>query len=137
MSECQRNPCVCEIVGRTTCIHEPAPEMVDAALNAWFASPPSETDQGLERSMRAALVAALMHLPDLPQTPFSLADIDQVLIAYGVATTETNVDRDRRWDAIKFVSEFLGRLRLSLSRPERGITPSVPGASARAQRPRE
>lgn len=34
-------------------------EMVDAALNAWFASPPSETDQGLERSMRAALEAAL------------------------------------------------------------------------------
>ena len=33
-------------------------EMVDAALNAWFASPPSETDQGLERSMRAALEAA-------------------------------------------------------------------------------
>ena len=34
-------------------------EMIDAALNAWFASPPSETDQGLERSMRAALEAAL------------------------------------------------------------------------------
>lgn len=34
-------------------------EMVDRALNAWFASPPSETDQGLERSMRAALEAAL------------------------------------------------------------------------------
>lgn len=33
--------------------------MVDMALSAWFASPPSETDQGLERSMRAALVAAL------------------------------------------------------------------------------
>jgi hypothetical protein len=32
---------------------------VDAALKAWFASPPSETDQGLERSMRAALEAAL------------------------------------------------------------------------------
>ena len=34
-------------------------EMINAALNAWFASPPSETDQGLERSMRAALEAAL------------------------------------------------------------------------------
>ena len=34
-------------------------KMVDAALTAWFASPPSETDQGLERSMRAALEAAL------------------------------------------------------------------------------
>jgi hypothetical protein len=33
--------------------------MVDRALNAWFASPPSETDQGLARSMRAALEAAL------------------------------------------------------------------------------
>ncbi len=32
--------------------------MIDKALNAWFASPPSETDQGLERSMRAALQAA-------------------------------------------------------------------------------
>lgn len=31
---------------------------VDRALKAWFASPPSETDQGLERSMRAALEAA-------------------------------------------------------------------------------
>lgn len=34
-------------------------EMVDKALDAWFASPPSETDQGLARSMRAALEAAL------------------------------------------------------------------------------
>lgn len=34
-------------------------EMVNAALDAWFASPPSETDQGLERSMRAALEAAI------------------------------------------------------------------------------
>jgi hypothetical protein len=34
-------------------------DVVDAALNAWFASPPSETDQGLERSMRAAIGAAL------------------------------------------------------------------------------
>lgn len=34
-------------------------QMVDRALNAWFASPPSETDQGLERSMYAALEAAL------------------------------------------------------------------------------
>lgn len=34
--------------------------MIDRALNAWFASPPSETDQGLERSMRAALEAALV-----------------------------------------------------------------------------
>jgi hypothetical protein len=34
-------------------------EMVDRALSAWFASPPSETDQGLMRSMRAALEAAL------------------------------------------------------------------------------
>lgn len=34
-------------------------EMVDRAIKAWFASPPSETDQGLERSMRAALEAAL------------------------------------------------------------------------------
>lgn len=32
--------------------------MVDRALDAWFASPPSETDQGLARSMRAALEAA-------------------------------------------------------------------------------
>lgn len=32
--------------------------MIDLALKAWFASPPSETDQGLERSMRAALEAA-------------------------------------------------------------------------------
>ena len=35
------------------------PEMIDKALNAWFASPPSESDQGLARSMRAALEAAL------------------------------------------------------------------------------
>jgi hypothetical protein len=34
-------------------------KMVDLALNAWFANPPSETDQGLERSMRAALEAGL------------------------------------------------------------------------------
>lgn len=34
-------------------------EMVDAALKAWFASPPSETDVGLERSMRSAIDAAL------------------------------------------------------------------------------
>jgi hypothetical protein len=33
-------------------------DMVHRALNAWFASPPSETDQGLVRSMRAALEAA-------------------------------------------------------------------------------
>ena len=33
-------------------------EMVDRALNAWFASPPSESDRGLEYSMRAALEAA-------------------------------------------------------------------------------
>lgn len=33
--------------------------MIDRALTAWFASPPSETDQGLTRSMRAALVAAV------------------------------------------------------------------------------
>jgi hypothetical protein len=38
---------------------EPTPAMIDAALDAWFKSPPSETDQGLERSMRAALIAAL------------------------------------------------------------------------------
>jgi hypothetical protein len=38
-------------------------EMVNSALNAWFASPPSETDQGLERSMRAALTAALAEQP--------------------------------------------------------------------------
>jgi hypothetical protein len=37
---------------------EPTPAQIDAALNAWFKSPPSETDQGLERSMKAALVAA-------------------------------------------------------------------------------
>ena len=37
---------------------EPTPEQIDAALNAWFKSPPSETDQGLERSMKAALIAA-------------------------------------------------------------------------------
>ncbi len=34
------------------------PDMVDRALKAWFSSPPSETDQGLEHSMRAALEAA-------------------------------------------------------------------------------
>lgn len=34
-------------------------EMIERALAAWFASPPSETDQGLARSMRAALTAAL------------------------------------------------------------------------------
>lgn len=34
-------------------------EMIERALSAWFASPPSETDQGLARSMRAALNAAL------------------------------------------------------------------------------
>ena len=39
-------------------------EMVDAALKAWFASPPSESDMGLERSMRAALIAALAERPD-------------------------------------------------------------------------
>lgn len=41
-------------------------QMVDYALNAWFASPPSETDQGLERSMRAALEAAF-HLLSLAE----------------------------------------------------------------------
>lgn len=43
-------------------------EMVDKALNAWFASPPSETDQGLERSMRAALEAAfqIAHTENCP-----------------------------------------------------------------------
>ncbi len=40
--------------------------MVDAALTAWFASPPSETDQGLERSMRAALTAASTVTPTAP-----------------------------------------------------------------------
>lgn len=34
-------------------------DMVGRALNAWFKSPPSETDMGLERSMKAALEAAL------------------------------------------------------------------------------
>lgn len=37
---------------------DPTAEQIDAALNAWFKSPPSETDQGLERSMKAALIAA-------------------------------------------------------------------------------
>lgn len=36
----------------------PTEEQINAALNAWFKSPPSETDQGLERSMKAALIAA-------------------------------------------------------------------------------
>lgn len=60
---CPTDPCICDIVGRTECIHHKrlhiSDEMVDHALKAWFASPPSETDQGLERSMRAALKAAL------------------------------------------------------------------------------
>jgi len=42
-------------------------EMVDRALNAWFASPPSESDRGLEYSMRAALEAALIP-PEVGET---------------------------------------------------------------------
>jgi len=38
-------------------------DMVDRALKAWFASYPSESDVGLERSMRAALTAALSDRP--------------------------------------------------------------------------
>ncbi len=38
--------------------YTPTDAEVEAALEAWFASPPSETDQGLARSMRAALIAA-------------------------------------------------------------------------------
>jgi hypothetical protein len=33
-------------------------EQVDAALKAWFAGPQTETNMGLERSMRAAMTAA-------------------------------------------------------------------------------
>ena len=40
------------------------------------------------------------------------AEMDQVQIAFGVATTQTEIDSERRWQAIKLVSEFLGRLRL-------------------------
>jgi hypothetical protein len=41
------------------------------------------------------------------------AQIDEALMAFGVATTQTEVDPDRRWEAIKFVSEFLGSLRIA------------------------
>lgn len=40
-------------------------QMIEAALNAWFASPPSENDMGLARSMKAALTAALAAQQDL------------------------------------------------------------------------
>lgn len=42
----------------------------------------------------------------------ALAELRQVQIAFGLATTKTEVDPDRRWDAIKLVSEYLGKLRL-------------------------
>lgn len=50
------------------------------------------------------------------------AELDQVLIAFGVATTQTEIDPEQRWQAIKLVSEFLGRLRLAqeASRPAQG-----------------
>lgn len=41
--------------------------MVDAALTAWFASPPSETDMGLARSMRAAIKASMSLLVSRPK----------------------------------------------------------------------
>ncbi|WLA80374.1 hypothetical protein [Bradyrhizobium elkanii] len=56
----------------------PTPEMVDAALNAWFASPPSETDQGLERSMKAALVAAGIDLSASGRTTYEWRDVAEL-----------------------------------------------------------
>lgn len=44
----------------------------------------------------------------------NIEELTKVQIAFGVATTQTEVDPDRRWDAIKLVSEFLGRLRIDL-----------------------
>lgn len=44
---------------------------------------------------------------------FSIENLTKAQIAFGVATTQTEVDPDRRWEAIKIVSEFLGRLRLA------------------------
>ena len=41
------------------------------------------------------------------------SELDEVQIAFGVATTQTEIDPERRWQAIKLVSEFLGRLRIA------------------------
>lgn len=58
-------------------IIEPTPAMVDAALDAWFKSPPSETDQGLERSMRAALTAAYSLIVSCPKCGRSVLAVNQ------------------------------------------------------------
>lgn len=58
-------------------IIEPTPAMVDAALDAWFKSPPSETDQGLERSMKAALIAAYSLVVSCPKCGRSVLEVNQ------------------------------------------------------------
>lgn len=60
------------------CWKSPTPEMIDAALNAWFKSPPSETDQGLERSMKAALMAA--KLSRVQSKRSAGADVDEIAL---------------------------------------------------------
>lgn len=42
-----------------------------------------------------------------------IEELTKAQIAFGTATTQTEVDPDHRWEAIKIVSEFLGRLRLA------------------------
>lgn len=61
------------------------------------------------------LEAAANEIDRLSATQLTLPEIDAALVAFGVATTQTEVDLERRWEAIKAVSEFLGRIRLSLT----------------------
>lgn len=42
----------------------------------------------------------------------NLDELTEVQIAFGVATTQTEIDPEQRWQAIKLVSEYLGKLRL-------------------------
>lgn len=42
-----------------------------------------------------------------------IEELTAVQIAFGQATTQTEIDPERRWQAIKLVTEFLGKLRLS------------------------
>lgn len=67
---------------------EPTPAMVDAALNAWFKSPPSETDQGLERSMKAALTAAALTTAPAQAVPAEPVDITGWKLVPNVPTEE-------------------------------------------------
>ena len=68
MSEKEWHPCETDRDNLLLRPERVTDDMIDRALKAWFASPPSETDQGLERSMRAALKAALNTVLQGPET---------------------------------------------------------------------